>query len=142
MLHKNPFIGDGIIAAKILDKLASIGLRSRGIKHRSDLYVMNTCYSQGVSYMLWEICFIGDVDDMEFYTTHMKEIAKVFADEYIDDRSSTKFKLPFKVDAYVTDKTCSECSCYDLCKTWIQMFDYEIEEDAIGAENCAFFKEK
>lgn len=67
---------------------------------------------------------------------------KVFADEYIDDRSSTKFKLPFKVDAYVTDKTCSECSCYDLCKTWIQMFDYEIEEDAIGAENCAFFKEK
>lgn len=83
LLHKNPFIGDGIIAAKILDKLASIGLRSRGIKHRSDLYVMNTCYSQGVSYMLWEICFIGDVDDMEFYTTHMKEIAKVFADEYI-----------------------------------------------------------
>ena len=84
LLHKNPINNDKLIASRILKHLASIGLRSRGIKIRSDLRVMNTCYAQGISYMRWEICFIGDADDMIFYTENMKKIAETFANEYVD----------------------------------------------------------
>lgn len=84
LLHTKPVGGScSLLATKILNKLASIGLRSRGVKYRSDLYVMNACYSQSVPHMLWEICFIGDKDDMEFYKEHTREIAEAFASEYI-----------------------------------------------------------
>ena len=52
----------------IVNNIAALGFKNRGVKKRSDLLNMNTCKKkQGVSYALLETCFIDDLDDMKLY---------------------------------------------------------------------------
>ena len=66
----------------ILKDLNSIGLKSRGIKYRSDLQNMNICKGLNIPYMLWEICFIDDDDDMQFYIKNAQLIANTFSKSF------------------------------------------------------------
>lgn len=66
-------------ASIILNKLQEVGLLSRGVKKRSELTVMNQCYIQGVPYLLWEVCFLDDADDMKFFLRNRELIAATFA---------------------------------------------------------------
>jgi N-acetylmuramoyl-L-alanine amidase len=62
------------VEQKIVDNIAALGFRNRGVKTRSDLLNMNTCKKkQGVSYALLETCFIDDLDDMKLYQTKKNE---------------------------------------------------------------------
>ena len=71
-----------VTANDILNAISDIGLKSRGIKKRSDLLVMNTVVNKRVPYMLWEICFIDDNDDMEYYMSRRQLLAKTFAKQF------------------------------------------------------------
>lgn len=67
------------LAKDILISLDENGVKSRGVKFRNDLLVMNRAYSDRVPYMLWEVCFIDDNDDMAFYSSHRQFLSKIFA---------------------------------------------------------------
>jgi N-acetylmuramoyl-L-alanine amidase len=68
----------------ILDSICALGYTNRGIKHRSDLMVMNTCKGkQQVSYALLEVYFIDDIDDMKFYIAKKEETCKAIANGII-----------------------------------------------------------
>ena len=70
------------LAKDILASLEYNGIRNRGIKFRNDLLVMNKVYASNRPYMLWEICFLDDIDDMEFYSTHRQFLSRVFAKNF------------------------------------------------------------
>ncbi len=68
----------------IVDNIAKLGFRNRGVKRRTDLGNMNACKKrQGVSYALLETCFIDDFDDMTLYKTKKNDIIKAVADGII-----------------------------------------------------------
>lgn len=67
------------LAKDILISLDDIGMMSRGVKFRNDLLVLNTVYASRIPYMLWEICFIDDNDDMNFYMSRRQLLSKTFA---------------------------------------------------------------
>lgn len=65
----------------ILDKVCKVGFKNRGVKHRSDLLVMNTCKKKfGVSHALIEVCFIDSASDMKIYQANKDKIAKAIVD--------------------------------------------------------------
>lgn len=74
--------GDEDMIRRILSSLNHIGLKSRGIKYRTDLYNMNICKRLGVKYMLWEVCFMDDEDDMQFYIMYKDLIAVTFSEYF------------------------------------------------------------
>ena len=67
------------LAKDILISLDENGVKSRGVKFRNDLLVMNRAYTNRIPYMLWEVCFIDDNDDMAFYSSHRQFLSKIFA---------------------------------------------------------------
>lgn len=59
----------------ILNNIAALGFKNRGVKRRSDLRNMNVCKKNyGVSYALIEVCFIDDRDDVELYQNKKTEV--------------------------------------------------------------------
>lgn len=68
----------------VLKNLNAIGFTNRGIKKRTDLIVMNTCASQGVSYALVEVCFIDDPDDMKLYINNSSLVNEAIAEGIIE----------------------------------------------------------
>lgn len=74
------------LAEKVTDAIASFGFTDRGVKKRTDLLNMNTCYRKGVSYILIETCFIDNAEDMKRYKTNIYNIwgkvAKTICDYY------------------------------------------------------------
>lgn len=59
----------------ILNNIAALGFKNRGIKRRSDLRNMNVCKkTYGVSYALLEVCFIDDLDDVKLYQNKKVEV--------------------------------------------------------------------
>lgn len=77
LLHENSILLQN--SKHILTALEQIGMKNRGVKYRSDLYNMNVCAKLNVPYMLWEICFMDDEDDMQFYMKNKESIANTFA---------------------------------------------------------------
>ncbi|MCI6456902.1 MAG: N-acetylmuramoyl-L-alanine amidase [Clostridium sp.] len=67
------------LAKDILISLDENGVKSRGVKFRNDLLVMNRAHTNRIPYMLWEVCFIDDNDDMAFYSSHRQFLSKIFA---------------------------------------------------------------
>jgi N-acetylmuramoyl-L-alanine amidase len=68
----------------ILKNVEQLGFTNRGVKTRNDLLNMNRCKgSQGVSYALFETCFIDDYDDMKLYLQKKDEVVKAIADGII-----------------------------------------------------------
>lgn len=67
------------LAKDILISLDENGVKSRGVKFRNDLLVMNRAYTNRIPYMLWEVCFVDDNDDMAFYSSHRQFLSKIFA---------------------------------------------------------------
>lgn len=77
----------------IVNKIAKLGFKNRGVKPRSDLQNMNICRgSQGVSYALIETCFIDDKDDMDLYFSKKCDIIEAIADGIIEGFGLNKFK--------------------------------------------------
>lgn len=59
----------------ILNNIAALGFKNRGVKRLSDLRNMNVCKKNyGVSYALIEVCFIDDLDDVELYQNKKIEV--------------------------------------------------------------------
>lgn len=68
------------VEQKIVDNLAKLGFKNRGVKGRSNLLNMNVCKGkQGVSYGLLEVCFIDDGDDMKLYSNKKEQIISAIA---------------------------------------------------------------
>lgn len=55
------------LAGKVANAIARDGFFDRGAKQRTDLMNMNTCYRNGVPYILIETCFIDNKADMKRY---------------------------------------------------------------------------
>ncbi len=66
------------VEQRIVDKIASIGFKNRGVK-RKNFLVINAVKADGVSSALLEICFIDDKDDMELFIKKKSEIASAVA---------------------------------------------------------------
>ena len=65
----------------ILKNVEKLGFKNRGVKRRTDLLNMNTCRaSQGVSYALFETCFVDDLDDMTLYQAKKDDVIKAIVD--------------------------------------------------------------
>lgn len=63
------------VEENIIEGIAALGFKNRGVKRRSDLRNMNVLWKKGVSYALLEICFIDDADDMRLYEENKDSIA-------------------------------------------------------------------
>lgn len=68
---------------KILNKIAKIGFKNRGVK-KEDYLVINTVKSLGVSSALIETCFIDDKDDMDLYEARKDDIAKAIVNGILE----------------------------------------------------------
>ena len=69
----------------IVNNIAALGFKNRGVKKRSDLLNMNTCKKrQGVSYALLETCFIDDLDDMKLYNAKKDLLIDAIASGIVD----------------------------------------------------------
>lgn len=66
--------GDSVERA-ILDVCTTYGFLNRGVKRRDDLLNLNLCKAAGVSYALFEICFISNAGDVSRYTKTAKDLA-------------------------------------------------------------------
>ena len=65
----------------IINRIAALGFKNRGIKRRSDLQNMNICKkTYGVSYALIETCFIDDRDDVNLYQSKKSEVINAIVD--------------------------------------------------------------
>lgn len=73
LIHSN--VTEHTVNRLVLQNMVSVGFSNRGVKRRSDLGVMNTCYKQGVNYSLLETCFITSSKDINLYESKKNEIA-------------------------------------------------------------------
>jgi N-acetylmuramoyl-L-alanine amidase len=62
------------LAAKVSKAISEEGFFNRGAKQRTDLMNMNTCYRNGVPYILIETCFIDSKADMARYAKSIYEV--------------------------------------------------------------------
>lgn len=76
----------------IVNKIAALGFKNRGVKIRSNLQNMNICKKQGVSYALLETCFIDNRDDMTLYQAKKDDIIEAIANGIIEGFGLNKFK--------------------------------------------------
>ncbi len=90
------------VEQQICKRVSGLGFTNRGVKRRSDLYVMNYVKKQnGISHALLEVCFIDDIDDMRLYTKSKlqtaqaiaKGVAEGFGLEYEEDDVMTKAEV-------------------------------------------------
>ena len=63
---------------KIVEKIAALGLKNRGVK-RTNWRVIARAKASGTSSALLEVCFIDDKDDMQIYTAKKDQIAAAVA---------------------------------------------------------------
>jgi N-acetylmuramoyl-L-alanine amidase len=69
----------------ILKKIEKLGFKNRGVKRRTNLLNMNTCKGkQGVSYALFEVCFIDDLDDITLYQAKKNDIIKAITEGIVE----------------------------------------------------------
>lgn len=78
ILVRSDEAGVGVEQA-IVDNIAALGLKNRGVKRNDGLLVMNTVKRAGVSHALLETCFIDDRDDMTVYQANKKAVAAAIA---------------------------------------------------------------
>lgn len=62
------------LASKVSSAIAEEGFFNRGAKQRTDLMNMNTCYRNGVPYILIETCFIDNKSDMTRYAKEVYDV--------------------------------------------------------------------
>jgi hypothetical protein len=77
----------------IVNKIAALGFKNRGVKRKTNLQNMNICRkTQGVSYALLETCFIDDIDDIVLHNSKRSDIIKAIADGIIEGFGLKQFK--------------------------------------------------
>lgn len=64
-------------AQRIVNNLASVGFKNRGVKTSTGLYVLRKTKSPA---LLVEVCFVDDKDDYNLYINNVDRIAKAIAD--------------------------------------------------------------
>lgn len=77
------------IAEKVLKKITALGFKNRGVKVRSDLYVLKNTKAPA---MLIECCFVDDKDDVNLFnaTKMAKAIAEGIMGKAITAKKTTK----------------------------------------------------
>lgn len=71
------------VEQSIINKVASCGLRNRGVKV-ADFLVIRTVKNKGISSALIETCFIDDRDDMNVYVAKKNEIAQAITNGIVE----------------------------------------------------------
>lgn len=108
----------------IVNKIAKLGFKNRGVKRRSNLQNMNICRgNQGVSYALIETCFIDDKDDMDLYISKKCDIIEAIAEGIIEGFSLNKFKND--VQSSVNLLTSAEDITQELNKSFFPITETE-----------------
>lgn len=86
----------------ILESLASLGFKNRGVKERTDLQNMNLCRSVGTSYCLLETCFIDSNSDLQLFLANRGRIPQIIAEAILKgfglkkEDSGVSISTPFK----------------------------------------------
>ena len=95
------------LAAKVSRAIAEEGFFDRGAKQRTDLMNMNTCYRNGVPYILIETCFIDNKADMTRYAKEIYEVwgnvAEAVCDYYGNEKLASAGK-PVETSKTSSDK--------------------------------------
>lgn len=95
LVHTNQ---NGIsVEQKIVDNIATLGYRNRGVKRRSDLQNMNKIFRLGKDYALLETCFIDNASDMAKY--NVDKVATAIADGIISGFKLGKTTAEIKTEA-------------------------------------------
>ena len=85
-------------AERICKKLATLGLRNRGIKIRPKLYFLKHTKSPA---LLIEVCFVDDADDVKIFNKNKAKIGKLIAEALVNKTINIKpaeFKVRVKTD--------------------------------------------
>lgn len=84
------------LAAKVSAAIAEEGFFNRGAKQRTDLMNMNTCYRNGVPYILIETAFIDNKADMTRYAKEVYDVwgnvAKAVCKYYVIEKLASAGK--------------------------------------------------
>lgn len=76
----------------ILNAVASVGFKNRGIVPRSDLRNMNRAKSSNTSYSLIEVCFIDNASDIALYQSKKSVIAENLANVFVKHLKAAESK--------------------------------------------------
>jgi N-acetylmuramoyl-L-alanine amidase len=77
-------------ATRICSKLSAIGFKNRGVKVRTDLYVLK---NTNAAALLIEVCFVDDKDDVDIYKKNVDNIAKAIAEALINKPITEKVQV-------------------------------------------------
>ena len=91
------------VEKKILEKMAALGLKNRGVK-KKNWTVIATAKASGVSSALLEACFCDDRDDMQLYQTKKDQIAYAIASAIAEQFGLKKGNKAIAVGSTVTIK--------------------------------------
>jgi N-acetylmuramoyl-L-alanine amidase len=81
-------------ATRICSKLSAIGFKNRGVKVRTDLYVLK---NTNAAALLIEVCFVDDKDDVDIYKKNVDNIARAITEALINGTITEKVvELPKK----------------------------------------------
>ncbi|MEA5083312.1 MAG: N-acetylmuramoyl-L-alanine amidase [Lachnospiraceae bacterium] len=78
-----PSGGNGNLATAIVNNIAALGLKNRGLKSY-DWSVIAKAKAAGAGAALAEICFIDDKDDMKVYTNKKRDIAEAITRAFVN----------------------------------------------------------
>ncbi len=78
-------------AQRIVNNLASVGFKNRGVKTSTGLYVLKKTKSPA---LLVEVCFVDDKDDYNLYINNVDRIAKAIADGIVGATLSSGNSAP------------------------------------------------
>lgn len=68
-------------ATRICNKLSAIGLKNRGVKVNTELFILRKTNAPS---LLIEVCFVDDADDVKIYKNNVDKISKAIAEALIN----------------------------------------------------------
>lgn len=86
------------IAKNICAEIAKLGFKNRGVKYRTDLYVLNHTSIVKSNALLIECCFVDDADDVKLYSA--KKMAQAIVVGILNSYDIYKCKTAKKISTF------------------------------------------
>ena len=86
------------VAKNICSEIEKMGFANRGVKYRTDLYVLNNSAKAKAHAFLIECCFVDDKDDVNLYNA--KKMAQAIVTGILNSYGVSKYKTTKKINAF------------------------------------------
>lgn len=88
------------IAKNICAEIAKLGFKNRGVKYRTDLYVLNHTSIVKSNALLIECCFLDDKDDVNLYNA--KKMAQAIVLGILNSYGVQKYKAKKNINSFTS----------------------------------------